>query len=163
VPPFKLNMQDCMRKTGGDSSSIFRFIEHLDTHLPQGPIRVPSERAGGSYRNTHILLICRIFSYYVYVLYIMHVPYFLNILHIEAIFCIFYILFFLSYIIIFCPARIDDGDEADDWHVTDHRSGNDVPLRADHWYQHAPGGDPIASSGDFAGIRINIWNRVKDR
>ncbi len=63
----------------------------------------------------------------------------------------------------FFSARIDDGDEADDWHVTDHRSGNDVPLRADRWYQHAPGDDPIASSGDFAGIRINIWNRAKVR
>ncbi len=30
VPPFKLNMQDCMRKTGGDCSSIFRFIKHYN-------------------------------------------------------------------------------------------------------------------------------------
>ncbi len=46
-----------MRKTGGDSSSIFRCIEHMDAHLPQKPIRVLSERAGGSYRNMYILRI----------------------------------------------------------------------------------------------------------
>ena len=35
----------------------------------------------------------------------------------------------------------------------------------DRWYQSAPTQDPIATSGDFAGIRINtgIWNRAKVR
>ena len=38
-----------------------------------------------------------------------------------------------------------------------------MPLRADRWFQQAPGADPILTSGDFAGIRINIWNRAKVR
>ena len=61
------------------------------------------------------------------------------------------------------PARIDDGDEVDDWDVTNPRTGERVPLRADRWYQSAPNQDPITTSGDFAGIRINIWNRAKVR
>ena len=64
---------------------------------------------------------------------------------------------------LYFPARIDDGDEIDDWDVTDARTGNRVPLRADSWYKGAPTSDPIKSSGDFAGIRINIWNRAKVR
>jgi hypothetical protein len=61
------------------------------------------------------------------------------------------------------PARIDDGDEVDDWDVTNPRTGERVPLRADRWYQSAPNQDPVTTSGDFAGIRINIWNRAKVR
>ena len=44
---------------------------------------------------------------------------------------------------------MDDGDEIDDWDVTDARTGNRVPLRADRWYKGAPTSDPIKSSGDF--------------
>jgi len=36
----------------------------------------------------------------------------------------------------------------------------DVPLRADRWFQQS---DEALSSGDYAGIRINIWNRAKIR
>ncbi len=36
-------------------------------------------------------------------------------------------------------------------------------LRADRWFQQDPTSDPIKSSGDFAGVRINIWNRAKVR
>ena len=60
-------------------------------------------------------------------------------------------------------ARLEDGFEIDDWHVTDFQTGASVPLRADCWYQDAPDSDPILTSGDFAGIRINIWNRAKVR
>jgi hypothetical protein len=67
------------------------------------------------------------------------------------------------FLLLYFPARIDDGDEIDDWDVTDARTGNRVPLRADRWYKGAPTSDPIKSSGDFAGIRINIWNRAKVR
>ena len=60
------------------------------------------------------------------------------------------------YIFVYFTARIDDGDEIDDWNDTDHRTGVRVPLRADRWYQQDPTSDPIESSGDFTGIRINI-------
>jgi hypothetical protein len=42
-----------MRKTGGDITSVFRFIEHIDEHFSRGPIRVMSEHAGGAYGNLH--------------------------------------------------------------------------------------------------------------
>jgi hypothetical protein len=58
------------------------------------------------------------------------------------------------------PARIDDGNEVDDWHVMEHTTRTEVPLRADRWFQQS---DEVLSSGDFAGIRINIWNRAKIR
>jgi hypothetical protein len=61
------------------------------------------------------------------------------------------------------PARIEDGCDADNWHYEDYRTGNSVPLRADRWYQHAPESEPNSTSGDFAGIRINIWNRARVR
>ena len=38
-------------------------------------------------------------------------------------------------------ARIEDGDQIDDWDVTDHRTGEHVPLRADRWYQKDPSSD----------------------
>ena len=67
----------------------------------------------------------------------------------------------------YSAARIDDGDEIDDWVVNDYRTGNPMPLtgRADRWYQRAPTADPNgkALSGDVSGIRINIWNRAKVR
>ena len=56
------------------------------------------------------------------------------------------------------PARIDDGMEEDDWHYQDCATKTDVPLRADRWFQQS---DEALSSGDYAGIRINIWNRAK--
>ena len=40
--------------------------------------------------------------------------------------------------IVCITARIEDGDEIDDWNVTDYRTGDSVPLRADRWYQSAP-------------------------
>jgi hypothetical protein len=80
-------------------------------------------------------------------------------LSIFGIFCILIIFLFVT-------ARIDDGDETDDWEVKDHRSdrtGESVPLRADRWFQKDPSADPVMSSGNFSGIRINIWNRAKVR
>ena len=35
-------------------------------------------------------------------------------------------------------ARIDDGDETDDWEVKDYRTGQILPLRADRWLQKIP-------------------------
>jgi hypothetical protein len=61
------------------------------------------------------------------------------------------------------PARIDDGCYVGNWHVEDYRSGSSVPLRADRWYQYAPASDSKSTSGDVAGIPINIWNRAKIR
>ena len=60
-------------------------------------------------------------------------------------------------------ARIEDGCLYDDWQVTDSRTGDSVPLRADRWYQADPDSDPKITTGDFSGIRINIWNRAKVR
>ena len=60
-------------------------------------------------------------------------------------------------------ARLEDGCEIDDWQVVDSRTGEGVPLRADCWYDADPHSTKILTSGDFAGIRINIWNRAKIR
>ena len=72
-------------------------------------------------------------------------------------------IFCILFIFVFFIARIDDGDETDDWEVKDYRTGQIVPLRADRWFQKDPSADPMMSSGDFSGIRINIWNRAKVR
>jgi hypothetical protein len=42
----------------------------------------------------------------------------------------------------------------------DHATRTNVPLRADRWFEQS---DEVLPSGDFAGIRINIWNRAKIR
>ena len=72
-------------------------------------------------------------------------------------------IFCILFIFVFFIARIDDGDETDDWEVKDYRTGQIVPLRADRWFQKDPSADPMMTSGDFSGIRINIWNRAKVR
>jgi hypothetical protein len=36
---------------------LFFVSQHMDAHLPQGPIHILSERAGGSYMNMHTLYI----------------------------------------------------------------------------------------------------------
>jgi len=51
--------------------------------------------------------------------------------------------------ILLVTARIDDGEETDDWEVTEHRTGESVPLRADRWFQKDPSADPALSSGDY--------------
>jgi hypothetical protein len=58
------------------------------------------------------------------------------------------------------PARIDDGCDVNDWHVADYRTGPSIPLRADRWYQKASASDSKSNSGNFACIRINIWNHT---
>ncbi len=85
------------------------------------------------------------------------------------IFCIFSIILHIVHIVhiklhfyIFL-ARIDDGCDVDNWHVEDCRTGSSISLRADRWYQEAPASDPKSNSGDFAGIRITIWNRTRVR
>jgi hypothetical protein len=42
----------------------------------------------------------------------------------------------------------------------DHATRTNVPLRADRWFEQS---DEVLSSGDFAGNRLNIWNRAKLR
>ena len=59
--------------------------------------------------------------------------------------------------------RLEDGCEIDDWQVVDSRSGEGVPLRADCWYYAEPHSAKTITSGDFAGIHINIWNSAKTR
>ena len=61
------------------------------------------------------------------------------------------------------PARIHDECDLDNWHVEDYRDGSSISLRAGRWYQQAPASDPKSNSGDFAGIRINVWNRARVR
>ncbi len=88
---------------------------------------------------------------------------------IHYIFAIFYIavqilhIVYINWHFYIFPARIDDGCDADNWHYEDYRAGNSAPLRADRWYQQAPDSEPKSTSGDFAGIRINIWNRARVR
>ena len=97
--------------------------------------------------DNHIFYIFVVLSIFVFLNIIVH---FLHIIHINIFFYIF-------------PARIDDGCDVDNWHVEDYRTGSSIPLRADRWYQHAPESAATSTSGDFAGIRINIWNRAKVR
>jgi hypothetical protein len=47
--------------------------------------------------------------------------------------------------------------------VEDYCTGSIISLRADRWYQQNPASDPKSNSGDFAVIRINIWNRARVR
>ncbi len=61
---------------------------------------------------------------------------------------------------IFLLARIEDGDDEGNWHVKDHATKTDVPLRADRWFRRS---DEQYSNRDFSGIRINIWNSAKVR
>lgn len=84
--------------------------------------------------------------------------------------CAYYVYFaYLTYFtyhlyhIALLAARIDEGEESDNWTTADHRTGNPVPLRADRWFQRNPNSDPEVKSSDYAGIRINIWNRAKVR
>jgi hypothetical protein len=82
------------------------------------------------------------------------------------IFCIHSILLHILHIIMINPsvtARLEDGCEIDDWQVVDSRTGEGVPLRADRWYDADPHSTKILTSGNFAGIHINIWNRAKIR
>ncbi len=51
----------------------------------------------------------------------------------------------------------------DDWTTTDYRTGNSRPLKAGCWSQDNAESAPSLSTSDFAGIRINIWNRTKVR
>ena len=44
-------------------------------------------------------------------------------------------IFCILLILVFFIARIDDGDETDDWEVKDYGIGQIVPLKADSWFQ----------------------------
>ena len=48
LPPF--DFDDLMRRSGGNSASLFRVIRDVDALLPPGPIIVHSQRAGGGVR-----------------------------------------------------------------------------------------------------------------
>jgi len=44
-------------------------------------------------------------------------------------------IFCILFIFVFFIARIDNGDETDDWEVKDYGIGQIVPLKADSWFQ----------------------------
>ena len=89
----------------------------------------------------------------------------LNIVHIEifsifSILCILYILRIFHCILktLLLPARIDDKDPKfyeDDWFVLDKRLGEQVPVRADRWYQSVR--PPGIKSGRFELRPDNLW------
>ena len=45
VPPF--DFHQCIRRLGGNATTMFKAFDELDSHIPPGPIFVHSERAGG--------------------------------------------------------------------------------------------------------------------
>ena len=69
----------------------------------------------------------------------------------------------MSVMLCLFPARIDGGMEEEDCHHEDYATKTDVPLRADSWFQQSDVALSTMSSGDFARIRINIWNHAKKR
>jgi hypothetical protein len=52
-------------------------------------------------------------------------------------------------LIIFCLLQRELMMETKHWEVKDHRTGENVPLRADRWFQKDPSADSVMSSGDF--------------
>ncbi len=71
-----------------------------------------------------------------------------------------YFTYFTYFHITIFAARIDDGDDMDDWTSTDYHTGNSRPLQPGRWSQDNAESAPILSTSDFAGIRINIWNVI---
>jgi hypothetical protein len=47
-PPFDFNQ--CIRRLGGNATTMFKAVNDLDSHIPPGPIIVHSQRAGGGVR-----------------------------------------------------------------------------------------------------------------
>ncbi len=45
MPPF--DFQQCIRRLGGNATTMFKALDELDSHIPPGQIIVHSERAGG--------------------------------------------------------------------------------------------------------------------
>jgi hypothetical protein len=45
MPPF--DFHQCIRRLGGNATTMFKASDDLDSHIPPGPIIVHSERAGG--------------------------------------------------------------------------------------------------------------------
>ena len=58
-PPPTFDFHSFMRRSGGKLASLFRLIQELDALLPQGPIIVHSQRAGGGVRLLY-------FAYFAY-------------------------------------------------------------------------------------------------
>ena len=61
APPPSFDFNDFMRRSGGNTASLFRTIRQVDALLPREPIIVHSQRAGGGIRVLY-LVICCIFS-----------------------------------------------------------------------------------------------------
>ncbi len=74
-------------------------------------------------------------------------------------------IYFICHIlhILHVAARIGDGDEIDDWNVTDHRTGNSVPLRASrgHGFQSVPTKEHIMSGGDLRAFESTFGTEPK--
>ena len=47
MPPF--DFHQCVRRLGGNATTMFKALDDLDSHIPSGPIIVYSERAGGGF------------------------------------------------------------------------------------------------------------------
>ena len=75
----------------------------------------------------------------------------------------FYFCYLNELFVAVLTARIEDGDEVDNWTTIEHRTGVPMPLRADRWFQRHPISDPEVKSSNYSGIQINIWNRAKIR
>jgi hypothetical protein len=45
MPAF--DFHQCIRRLGGNATTMFKALDDLDSHIPAGPIIVHSERAGG--------------------------------------------------------------------------------------------------------------------
>ena len=44
-----LDFHQCIRRLGGNATTMFKALDDLDSHIPSGPIIVYSERAGGGF------------------------------------------------------------------------------------------------------------------
>jgi hypothetical protein len=45
MPPF--DFHQCIRRLGGNATTMFKALDDLDSHIPPGPIIVHRVRAGG--------------------------------------------------------------------------------------------------------------------
>jgi hypothetical protein len=48
MPAF--DFHQCIRRLGGNATTMFKALDDLDSHIPPGPIILHSERAGGGNR-----------------------------------------------------------------------------------------------------------------
>ena len=75
LPPF--DFDGIIRRSGGNSASLFRVIREVDALLPPGPIIVHSQRAGGGVRYLYfgVQRTTEIRSYFAYFTYFADITY----------------------------------------------------------------------------------------